>query len=172
VCRLELVDLAGSERAAITGSQGITRKECIQINQSLFVLRKVINSLVSKQLRKNKKKTIFIPYRDSKLTSLLKQSIGGNAYCLMVTTFFTHFVIYKDCMSFACGFPRSGEHINTELCDKGDLYLKQTCCQWRPKNTGHKRAKSISLSLIANTYRKKLTTSRASLSKPIIILTF
>ncbi len=87
VCRLELVDLAGSERAAITGSQGITRKECIQINQSLFVLRKVINSLVSKQLRKNSKKTVFIPYRDSKLTSLLKQSIGGNSYCLMVIPF-------------------------------------------------------------------------------------
>jgi hypothetical protein len=46
--KLELVDLAGSERAALTGSQGITRKECIQINQSLFVLRKVINQLVAK----------------------------------------------------------------------------------------------------------------------------
>jgi hypothetical protein len=45
---LELVDLAGSERAALTGSIGITRKECIEINKSLFVLRKVINSLVKK----------------------------------------------------------------------------------------------------------------------------
>jgi hypothetical protein len=42
------VDLAGSEKAAFTGSEGITRKECIEINKSLFVLRKVINNLVHK----------------------------------------------------------------------------------------------------------------------------
>ena len=83
--RLELVDLAGSERASITGSEGITRKECIQINKSLFVLRKVINNLVHKQQKRGKGASkIHIPYRDSKLTSLLKKSIGGNSFCLMI----------------------------------------------------------------------------------------
>jgi hypothetical protein len=51
-------------------------KESIDINKSLFTLRKVINSLESREA--------FVPYRESKLTSLLKQSFGGNNYCLFV----------------------------------------------------------------------------------------
>lgn len=59
----------------------MTKKEGIDINKSLFVLRKVIMGLSE---RKGSTKASHIPYRDSKLTSLLKQSIGGNSYCLMI----------------------------------------------------------------------------------------
>lgn len=83
VSKLQLVDLAGSERIALTGTKGIAAKESIDINKSLFVLRKVIMGL-SDASRANAKDKSHIPYRDSKLTSLLKQSIGGNSYCLMI----------------------------------------------------------------------------------------
>ena len=59
------------------------RKECIEINKSLFTLRKVISALSSNQRFGRKS---YIPYRESKLTSILKESIGGNSYCLMIAT--------------------------------------------------------------------------------------
>ena len=79
VSKLQLVDLAGSERISLTGTKGIAAKESIDINKSLFVLRKVIMGL-SDVSRAHAKDQSHIPYRDSKLTSLLKQSIGGNSY--------------------------------------------------------------------------------------------
>lgn len=79
VSKLQLVDLAGSERISLTGTKGLAAKESIDINKSLFVLRKVIMGLSDSARGHNKDKS-HIPYRDSKLTSLLKQSIGGNSY--------------------------------------------------------------------------------------------
>ncbi|CAD8184136.1 unnamed protein product [Paramecium pentaurelia] len=76
--KLELVDLAGSERISITGTEGRQAKESIEINKSLMTLRQVIAILSD-----TNNKTIP-PYRDSKLTCLLKQSIGGNCFCLMI----------------------------------------------------------------------------------------
>ena len=78
--RLQLVDLAGSERASLTGNEGPALKESIEINKSLFTLRQVITTLSGSREGEG----CYIPYRDSKLTSLLKQSIGGNSYCLMI----------------------------------------------------------------------------------------
>ena len=60
-CKLQLVDLAGSERIKLTGTEGKQRDESITINNSLFVLRKVIKSL-SETVKEH------VPYRDSKLT--------------------------------------------------------------------------------------------------------
>lgn len=81
VCgKLQLVDLAGSERVSLTGNEGPALKESIEINKSLFTLRQVITNLSSNREGESN----YIPYRDSKLTSLLKQSIGGNSYCLMI----------------------------------------------------------------------------------------
>jgi Kinesin motor domain len=80
---MQLVDLAGSERSSQTGNTGLAAKEAIDINKSLFTLRQVITSLAEGS--KNKKSVAaHIPYRDSKLTSLLKQSLGGNSYSLMI----------------------------------------------------------------------------------------
>lgn len=82
--KLELVDLAGSERISSTGTEGKLAKESIDINKSLFTLRQVINALSDLYKNPKNKDQTHIPYRDSKLTSLLKQSIGGNSYCLMI----------------------------------------------------------------------------------------
>lgn len=87
ISKLQLVDLAGSERTMQTGNYLNDKhfKESIDINKSLFILRKVISLLSDANSPvQNSKDHHFIPYRDSKLTSLLKQSLGGNSYCLMV----------------------------------------------------------------------------------------
>ncbi len=81
--KIELVDLAGSERLGMTGTEGRLAKESIDINKSLFTLRQVISILSDVSKGKGKEK-IHVPYRDSKLTSILKQSIGGNSYSLMI----------------------------------------------------------------------------------------
>jgi len=80
--KLQLVDLAGSERSSGVAQDQKLMKECIEINKSLFTLRQVITLLNDAQ---NSGKSIYIPYRDSKLTSLLRQSIGGNSYSLMIS---------------------------------------------------------------------------------------
>ena len=74
--KLAFVDLAGSERLKSSGSSGEMVKETGQINKSLFTLGKVIASL--------DKGEAFVPYRDSKLTKLLMDSLGGSSTCIMV----------------------------------------------------------------------------------------
>lgn len=70
---------------SLTGTEGKLAKESIDINKSLFTLRQVINILSENANPKVKKEEkVYVPYRDSKLTSILKQSIGGNSYCLMI----------------------------------------------------------------------------------------
>lgn len=76
--------MAGSERIGLTGAQGTQAKESIDINKSLFTLRQVITILADSSRSKGQKDKSYVPYRDSKLTSILKQSIGGNSYCLMI----------------------------------------------------------------------------------------
>uniref|UniRef100_A0A3B4A980 Kinesin-like protein n=1 Tax=Periophthalmus magnuspinnatus TaxID=409849 RepID=A0A3B4A980_9GOBI len=75
--KLNLVDLAGSERQAKTGAQGERLKEATKINLSLSALGNVISALVDGR-------SSHIPYRDSKLTRLLQDSLGGNARTVMV----------------------------------------------------------------------------------------
>jgi hypothetical protein len=79
--KLNLVDLAGSERAEKTGATGSTLKEGANINMSLMALGNVINALSEMGNSKTKK---HIPYRDSKLTRLLQESLGGNAATVMI----------------------------------------------------------------------------------------
>uniref|UniRef100_A0A8D3BUV2 Kinesin-like protein n=2 Tax=Scophthalmus maximus TaxID=52904 RepID=A0A8D3BUV2_SCOMX len=77
VGKLNLVDLAGSERQTKTGAQGERLKEATKINLSLSALGNVISALVDGR-------SSHIPYRDSKLTRLLQDSLGGNARTVMV----------------------------------------------------------------------------------------
>jgi len=84
VSKLQLVDLAGSEKQSLTGTTGVQAKESIDINKSLHVLRKVITALTDSQSGTVKGGKHVVPYRESKLTCLLKQSLGGNSYTLMV----------------------------------------------------------------------------------------
>lgn len=88
VSRISLVDLAGSERANSTGATGQRLKEGANINKSLTTLGKVISSLAaassSDGKRGKKKGDEFVPYRDSVLTWLLKDSLGGNSKTAMI----------------------------------------------------------------------------------------
>ncbi|KAF8495218.1 kinesin-like protein [Russula emetica] len=88
VSRISLVDLAGSERANSTGATGQRLKEGANINKSLTTLGKVISSLAaassSDGKRGKKKGDDFVPYRDSVLTWLLKDSLGGNSKTAMI----------------------------------------------------------------------------------------
>lgn len=70
--KLTLVDLAGSERTAMTGNTGVRLAESLFINKSLFTLRKVISVLADAARDGLSEKALFVPYRDSKLTSLLQ----------------------------------------------------------------------------------------------------
>ena len=78
--KLTLVDLAGSERIKKTGAEGSRRQEGININKGLFILGQVVSAL-AEQRPKYKRKP---PYRDSKLTRLLQDSLGGNSRTIMV----------------------------------------------------------------------------------------
>ncbi|XP_051474239.1 centromere-associated protein E [Apus apus] len=79
VSHLNLVDLAGSERASQTGSEGLRLKEGCNINRSLFILGQVIKKLCDDP-------SGFINYRDSKLTRILQNSLGGNAKTVIICT--------------------------------------------------------------------------------------
>lgn len=79
--KVNLVDLAGSERQKSTGATGATLKEGANINKSLSALGNVINALVEQS---KGKKGVFIPYRNSKLTRVLQESLGGNSITIMV----------------------------------------------------------------------------------------
>jgi hypothetical protein len=84
--KLCMVDLAGSERFSMTGNTGAMMKQSIGINSSLFVLRKVIKSLAAGVSKKDKTASLsqHIPFRDSVLTRLLKHSLGGNCFTVMI----------------------------------------------------------------------------------------
>ncbi|XP_072017390.1 kinesin-like protein KIF14 [Amphiura filiformis] len=82
--KINLVDLAGSERSSTANTTGDRLKEGANINQSLMTLGKVISHLCDRSQHKRKK--AFIPYRDSVLTWLLKESLGGNSKTAMIAT--------------------------------------------------------------------------------------
>jgi kinesin family protein 14 len=84
VSRINLIDLAGSERSAVSLTSGERLKEGASINKSLHTLGKVISLLSEKSTGKRKK--VYIPYRDSTLTWLLKESLGGNSKTAMIAT--------------------------------------------------------------------------------------
>jgi len=79
--KLNLIDLAGSERASVTKNKGMRLIEGANINKSLLTLGNCINALSEKSEKGSK---IYVPYRDSKLTRLLKDSLGGNSRTIMI----------------------------------------------------------------------------------------
>ncbi|XP_046847868.1 kinesin-like protein KIF16B [Xenia sp. Carnegie-2017] len=107
VSKIHLVDLAGSERASSTGATGERLKEGANINKSLVTLGSVISALAEQSERmsnmnsggKDSKKKLFIPYRNSVLTWLLKDSLGGNAKTIMIAAISPADVNYSETLS-------------------------------------------------------------------------
>ena len=92
---LNLVDLAGSERIKKSESQGIRLKEALHINSSLTALGKVVMALDSSHDVVHG----HVPYRDSKLTRVLQNSLGGNSYTSVIATIQIHPNYYEECLS-------------------------------------------------------------------------
>lgn len=92
--KMHLVDLAGSERVSLSGAEGDTLIETQNINLSLTALGDVLSALsrnanIASGSRSNpvaNKALVPVPYRNSKLTHLLKDSLGGNSKTIMITT--------------------------------------------------------------------------------------
>ncbi|XP_048362649.1 kinesin-like protein KIF1A isoform X1 [Sphaerodactylus townsendi] len=103
VSKISLVDLAGSERADSTGAKGTRLKEGANINKSLTTLGKVISALAEMDSgpnkNKKKKKADFIPYRDSVLTWLLRENLGGNSRTAMVAALSPADINYDETLS-------------------------------------------------------------------------
>ncbi|KFV60651.1 Kinesin-like KIF18B, partial [Gavia stellata] len=91
VAKMSLVDLAGSERASVANTKGERLREGANINRSLLALINVINALADAKGKKT-----HIPYRDSKLTRLLKDSIGGNCRTIMIAAVSPSALAYED----------------------------------------------------------------------------
>nr|XP_048290933.1 kinesin-like protein KIF7 [Myodes glareolus] len=116
VSKFHFVDLAGSERVLKTGSTGERLKESIQINSTLLALGNVISALGDPQRRGS-----HIPYRDSKITRILKDSLGGNAKTVMI----------------ACVSPSSSdfdETLNTlNYASRAQNIRNRATVNWRPE---------------------------------------
>ncbi|XP_035203410.1 kinesin-like protein KIF18B [Oxyura jamaicensis] len=91
VAKMSLIDLAGSERASVANTRGERLREGANINRSLLALINVINALADAKSKKT-----HIPYRDSKLTRLLKDSIGGNCRTIMIAAVSPSALAYED----------------------------------------------------------------------------
>ncbi len=94
---INLVDLAGSERAGSTGATGERLKEGCNINKSLLVLGNVINALADKALGKGK--NVLPPYRDSALTRILQNALGGNSKTVMICALSPASINYEETLS-------------------------------------------------------------------------
>ncbi|NXM25397.1 KI18A protein, partial [Oxyruncus cristatus] len=90
VAKMSLIDLAGSERASATNARGARFVEGTNINRSLLALGNVINALADPKGKKH------IPYRNSKLTRLLKDSLGGNCRTIMIAAVSPSSLFYDD----------------------------------------------------------------------------
>ncbi|KAM0256292.1 hypothetical protein ACHAQJ_005057 [Trichoderma viride] len=99
VAKISLVDLAGSERANSTGATGARLKEGAEINRSLSTLGRVIAALADLSTGKKKKGGSQVPYRDSILTWLLKDSLGGNSMTAMIAAISPADINYDETIS-------------------------------------------------------------------------
>ncbi|XP_032862736.2 kinesin-like protein KIF18A [Tyto alba] len=91
IAKMSLIDLAGSERASVTNTKGARFREGTNINRSLLALGNVINALADPKSKKQ-----HIPYRNSKLTRLLKDSLGGNCRTIMIAAVSPSSMFYDD----------------------------------------------------------------------------
>ena len=108
VSKLNFVDLAGSERVKKTGSTGVILKEATYINRSLTFLEQVVVALTERKGRSND----HVPYRQSKLTHILKDSIGGNCKTVMLATIWPEIQFLQETLSTLNFAQRMGGVVN------------------------------------------------------------
>lgn len=94
---INLVDLAGSEKAGQTGAEGQRLKEGCAINKSLTVLGTCISVLADKAMGKEKK--TVVPYRDSNLTRILQNALGGNSKTIMICAISPSYMNFEESLS-------------------------------------------------------------------------
>ena len=135
--KLNFVDLAGSERVKETGSSGLALKEAAYINKSLTFLEQVVVSLTDKTKRKE-----YVPYRQSKLTHILKDAIGGNCRTVMIATIWPEEQFILDTLS-TLNFAKRMKNVVNDL--------------------------SINIKLDKNAYIKKLSKEIKELKKELLM---
>jgi kinesin family member 1 len=140
VAKISLVDLAGSERATSTGATGARLKEGAEINRSLSTLGRVIASLADLSTGKKKAGTI-VPYRDSVLTWLLKDSLGGNSLTAMIAAISPADINFEETLStlrYADSAKRIKNHavVNEDPNARIIRELKEELAQLRAKLSG------------------------------------
>ncbi|KAB8288503.1 hypothetical protein EYC80_010168 [Monilinia laxa] len=143
VAKISLVDLAGSERANSTGATGARLKEGAEINRSLSTLGRVIAALADLSEGKKKKvgKGNQVPYRDSVLTWLLKDSLGGNSMTAMIAAISPADINFDETLStlrYADSAKRIKNHavVNEDANARMIRELKEELAQLRGKLTG------------------------------------
>ncbi|KAH9410732.1 kinesin [Ordospora pajunii] len=110
--KLNLIDLAGSENNRKTGNEGIRLTESNSINRSLFVLGNVVNAILKKESR--------VPYRDSKLTRLLQDSLGGRSLCYIIANVIDDQLNISDSINTLCFASKSRKIVNGGIvCNNG-----------------------------------------------------
>src|SRR5438045_4357237 len=139
VAKISLVDLAGSERATSTGATGARLKEGAEINRSLSTLGRVIASLAD--ISTGKKKGVQVPYRDSVLTWLLKDSLGGNSMTAMIAAISPADINFEETLStlrYADSAKRIKNHavVNEDPNARMIRELKEELAQLRSKLSG------------------------------------
>lgn len=139
VAKISLVDLAGSERATSTGATGARLKEGAEINRSLSTLGRVIAALAD--LSSGKSKTMKVPYRDSVLTWLLKDSLGGNSMTAMIAAISPADINFEETLStlrYADSAKRIKNHavVNEDPNARMIRELKEELAQLRSKLAG------------------------------------
>ncbi|XP_064635833.1 kinesin-like protein KIF18A [Lineus longissimus] len=109
IAKMSLIDLAGSERATVTKNCGTRFREGANINRSLLALGNVINALAD-----GKVKSQHIPYRDSKLTRILKDSLGGNCRTVMIANISPSSLSFEDTYN-TLKYADRAKHIKAEV---------------------------------------------------------
>ena len=141
VAKISLVDLAGSERATSTGATGARLKEGAEINRSLSTLGRVIAALADLSDPKHKKTKVQVPYRDSVLTWLLKDSLGGNSLTAMIAAISPADINFEETLStlrYADSAKRIKNHavVNEDPNARMIRELKEELAQLRSKLGG------------------------------------
>eukprot|EP01114_Cavostelium_apophysatum_P000654 TRINITY_DN10596_c0_g1_i1.p1 TRINITY_DN10596_c0_g1~~TRINITY_DN10596_c0_g1_i1.p1 ORF type:complete len:777 (+),score=244.02 TRINITY_DN10596_c0_g1_i1:141-2471(+) len=156
--KLHLIDLAGSEDNRRTENAGIRLQESSNINQSLFVLGKVVNAL-------NEPKGVRAPYRDSKLTRLLQDSLGGNSFSVIIANIAPGQPFYFDTANTLNFASKSKLIVNTPVVNSEDIDkpLQVIDINAQLQQYQEKRKKLEEANMQAK--RKKVDPSNSSLDK-------